>query len=365
MAYPYTETGYNMFDMFSMMQKAIRRGIYNDAGFAACQLKTTYRTAMWNRIIVVSAEDCYGIVTKEIVALRNEDKKRPDDNNIGRAIALLCRGWKSRDACYFSCNFVLSSRNPREINVSREEIEDLLQNTTNQNERIYDMSGFAQLSMFGNDENDETSEFEVARIGAEMQKAIKHRDMDSAGYRINLLRKDHRDELWSYLNDYADGTVAEHEIAALKSADEIVNRNKSEKDEIFIAKACMILMYMQDERFEEKTANEIIDCHENIDWSEYDIKPIGECSLKNNKIPEWVYDCHTLKGKKLGKTDWDMTVTEQKALYPLLRGYFDEASWIYTYEDDYKNGVEDEISMRPIREYAKTHEANPVEYLPY
>ena len=39
MAYPYTDTGYNMYDMISMLQKAIRRGYYEDAGFAANQVK--------------------------------------------------------------------------------------------------------------------------------------------------------------------------------------------------------------------------------------------------------------------------------------------------------------------------------------
>ena len=30
MAYPYTENGYNMFDMLSLLQKGIRRSSYND-----------------------------------------------------------------------------------------------------------------------------------------------------------------------------------------------------------------------------------------------------------------------------------------------------------------------------------------------
>ena len=73
MAYPYTENGYNMFDMLSLLQKGIRRSSYNDAGFAAKQLRGRFRSTMWNRLFVTSSEDCFGVVTKELVALRAKD----------------------------------------------------------------------------------------------------------------------------------------------------------------------------------------------------------------------------------------------------------------------------------------------------
>ena len=44
-----TKSGYNMFDMLSMMQKGIRRGMYKYAGFAANELKDSYRKAIWHR----------------------------------------------------------------------------------------------------------------------------------------------------------------------------------------------------------------------------------------------------------------------------------------------------------------------------
>ena len=60
-----------------------------------------------------------------------------------------------------------------------------------------------------------------------------------------------------------------------------------------------------------------------------------------------------------------MIITEQAALYPLKKGYFDEASWLYTCEQNYRNGVMNDKQMQPAREYAKTHEANPVKFIPY
>jgi hypothetical protein len=110
---------------------------------------------------------------------------------------------------------------------------------------------------------------------------------------------------------------------------------------------------------------DVIDLEHCIDWTRFKVKPIEKCTLSLGQIPEWVYDCHTLKGKKMGKTDWDMTVTEQAALYPLQKAYFDDASWLYTYEQDYDNKVLNDEQMKPIREFAKTHEVNPVKFIPY
>ena len=81
MAYPYTENGYNMFDMLSLIQKSIRRSDYNHASFAAKQLKGRYRTTMWNRLFVTASEDCFGVLSKEIVELRKQDEEDPNDRN--------------------------------------------------------------------------------------------------------------------------------------------------------------------------------------------------------------------------------------------------------------------------------------------
>lgn len=67
----------------------------------------------------------------------------------------------------------------------------------------------------------------------------------------------------------------------------------------------------------------------------------------------------------MGKTDWDMTRTEQLALFPLRLAYFDDASWIYTYEDDYQNKRISKRLMEPIWAFAETHEANPVKFIEY
>ena len=369
MAYPFTDTGYNMYDMLSMIQKSIRRGDYNNAGFSAFQLRNSYRSLMWKRLLVISAEDCYGVVTKEIFKLKELDDSKQDDKYLGCAVALLCKNVKSRDACYFACNFILDSRNPVDVIAhpqAKVELQKrLIKNTKSVEE--YDQFGFNQVSLFSN-ENPEPEIDKKFEIGAVIQLAVDHRDMDAIGYYSDLIRNAERDFLWDVLEDYAVEYCKKSvikEIIGLRKSDTFVNNKKKEKDEIFISKALILLCHSNEEKFGSIQGCEMVDLHHFIDWDSYNIKDIKDCDLKNGVIPEWVYDCHTLKGKKMGKTDWDMTRTEQEALFPLKECYFDNASWIYTYEQDYRNGSIDDKGIAPIREYAKTHETNPVKIIPY
>ncbi len=387
MAYPNTEGGYNMFDMLSMIQKAIRRGDYEYAGFAANQLRGTFRTAMWNRLLVISAEDCFGVITKELISLRKCDECSKKNQNIGNIVALMCRAKKSRDACYFACNFVLASRKPRNLKPSRETVSELYRRTKDKKKERsassgknardnYDTFGFLQMSIFS--EGEKTSpaeipvpeeEMEKVMMGACLQMALKHRDMDMIGYEMDMLRRSDREFLWDVLVDYSESCEVriENEILALKEADDIVNKRKKtlEKDEIFISKAAVLLCHCEDPAFGSVCSSDIVSLESGIYWPAVKVKAIEDCALRDGEIPEWVYDCHTLKGRKMGKTDWDMTTTEQAALYPLQRAYFDDASWIYTYEQDFENNAISIKGIQPIRKYAETHDANPVEHIPY
>ena len=93
-----TRSGHNMFTMASLLQKAIRRGDKERAGYAAMELFGSYHSMLWNRIMTVSCEDCWGILAKEIVALRYTDDVRnrnrkgyeKDTQYVSEAITLLC-----------------------------------------------------------------------------------------------------------------------------------------------------------------------------------------------------------------------------------------------------------------------------------
>ena len=120
-----TRSGHNMYDMASMLQKAIRRSNVRLAGYAAYELFGNFHTFLWRRLIVISAEDVFGIMTQEIIALKYADdevngKKKGYDRDplfVAKAITLLCMARKNRDAVYVACNFMRASRpmNPDDI----------------------------------------------------------------------------------------------------------------------------------------------------------------------------------------------------------------------------------------------------------
>lgn len=109
-----TRNGHNMYDMSSMLQKAIRRGRVRHASYAAYELYGRYYKYVWKRLIVISAEDCFGIMTKEILALKLADDEvngtakgyDRDPIFLSKAVLLLCMARKNRDACYMGCNFM-------------------------------------------------------------------------------------------------------------------------------------------------------------------------------------------------------------------------------------------------------------------
>lgn len=63
----YTKNGHNMFEVSSLIQKAIRRSNKDYACYAANELAPRFRKYLWKRLLCVSAEDCYDLVTNKIV----------------------------------------------------------------------------------------------------------------------------------------------------------------------------------------------------------------------------------------------------------------------------------------------------------
>ena len=214
---PRTKHGYSLFAMSSMLQKAIRRGDLQHAGYAANEMFGDYHSYLWKRLLTISAEDCYGIMTKEIIALKEADeavngRKKGYDRDqlfVAKALVLMRLARKNRDGCYVACNFMVPDR-------------------TLDPEKI---PGCYSLKDF----------------------------------------------------DFPDGD-----------------------------------------------------------------------------IPDWVYDIHTLEGRKKGKTDLDMTIDEQEALYPKQMSLFDDASWGYYYDDQIKKGnIKDPKQIKDIEKFQQGKENDP------
>lgn len=104
----HTKRGYDLGEVASAMQKAIRRGDTKHAGYWALELWTSgFGPYVWRRLLIVSAEDCWGILTSEIKALHDSyalvNKGKPAREHRGRifiskAVILMCAAKKNRDA---------------------------------------------------------------------------------------------------------------------------------------------------------------------------------------------------------------------------------------------------------------------------
>jgi hypothetical protein len=110
-----TIRGYDFGEVSSAMQKAIRRGETPYAGYWALELWASgFGHYVWKRLLTVSAEDCWGIITKEVKAL-HESYAMINANLSGRrargrifiskAVILLCAAKKSRDADHLQVSF--------------------------------------------------------------------------------------------------------------------------------------------------------------------------------------------------------------------------------------------------------------------
>lgn len=104
-----TVRGYALLDVASALQKSIRRGDEKLAGYFGLELFASgYHNYLWKRLITVSAEDVHAGITHEIKALHDSflflNEKRNGKESpksrifVSKAILILCRAVKSRDA---------------------------------------------------------------------------------------------------------------------------------------------------------------------------------------------------------------------------------------------------------------------------
>ena len=103
-----TIRGYDLGEVASAMQKAIRRGDARLAGYWAIELfESGFHGYVWRRLVTISAEDCWGTLTKEVWALWqafqeiNRHGSRTETRGrlfLAKAVLLLAAAKKSRDA---------------------------------------------------------------------------------------------------------------------------------------------------------------------------------------------------------------------------------------------------------------------------
>src|SRR5512146_2559488 len=100
-----TTRGYVLLEVASALQKAIRRSDVRLAGYWAIELfESGYREYLWRRLLTISAEDCWGVITHEVEALYRSwqmiDRQQKGRGRIfaAKATILLAQARKCRDA---------------------------------------------------------------------------------------------------------------------------------------------------------------------------------------------------------------------------------------------------------------------------
>jgi replication-associated recombination protein RarA len=123
-----TKRGYSLPEVASALQKAIRRQDARLAGYFAIEMfESGYHGYVWRRLLTISAEDCWGVITNEIESLHRSwqviHAQKPGGGRIfvAKAAILLSEALKSRDADHLT-NLVYD----RKAGVTDEAVEELL-----------------------------------------------------------------------------------------------------------------------------------------------------------------------------------------------------------------------------------------------
>lgn len=261
------------------MQNSIRKGDYDIASYAFWELLPEYTPYLRKRFLVISAEDCFGIITKEIASLCEIG----DEESLTRALSLLCLAKKNRDADYFVCNLMS------------------LENPTNGTKEM---------------------------IAQDLFTAIRNMDVVKAGRLSMELFKKNRKYLWKFLKDM---TVMYYphlftEVEALCKANDTVT--KPAEETIFAAKA-IVLMWTCKEPKERILGYDAMDFDNLLNPNDIPVPyRADDCKKIQGLFPEWCYNWHTYYGKyKLGRDVVHAISNDQRILTPLEENLFDDCTW--------------------------------------
>lgn len=260
------------------MQNSIRKGDYEIAGYCLWELLPQYTPYLRKRLLVISAEDCYGVITKEILNLCEIGT----EESLTNAVNLLCLAKKNRDADYFVCNLMFNDAGALDMNKT-----------------------------------------EMARA---LHTAIRKRNIVEAGRYSAELFKANRKEFWKMLNDTSMVFYPDlyDEVRALNDSNE--RMSKPTEETIFVAKA-MVLMWTP--KGKDLLGYPAMRYDGVMDAADLPTaKPAEECRRIKGLFPEWAYNWHTSYGKYQLRRDAVHAITnDQRLLTPLEENLFDDCSW--------------------------------------
>ena len=171
--------------------------------------------------------------------------------------------------------------------------------------------------------------YDFYEVASALQKSIRRNDVKLAGYMALELFPKYAEYCWKRLLTISAedcNPMVTQEIKALYDSFWVINKGKKAPDlkgRVFISKAVIILCRCGHNRDADILSNYIYD--KKINVSDDEINNIfDEIRKEHYDIPDYVYDCHTLKGKRLGKTKADFFLEEEKALANKQMSIFDK-----------------------------------------
>lgn len=176
-------------------------------------------------------------------------------------------------------------------------------------------------------------------VASALQKTIRRGDAKLAGYFAQeLFASGYSKYCWKRLltisAEDCHGDDITTEIWNLFQSFKFVNESaKSEKGRIFISKAVIILCRTGKNRDPDVLQNLVYDKKHGVSDSEIEESLALSDSMGKPELPDYTFDCHTLSGKRAGKTKDDFFLEEFLSLTPRQPGLFDSM------HDDVRNGT--------------------------
>lgn len=170
--------------------------------------------------------------------------------------------------------------------------------------------------------------YDFYEVASALQKSIRRNDVKLAGYMALELFPQYAEYCWKRLLTISAEDclpMITQEIKALYDSFWVINKGKKGNDlkgRVFISKAVIILCRCAHNRDADLLSNFVYDKKINVSDEEIE-KIFDEIRKEYRTIPDYVYDCHTLKGKMRGKTKEDFFREEEKALANKQLSIFD------------------------------------------
>jgi replication-associated recombination protein RarA len=170
--------------------------------------------------------------------------------------------------------------------------------------------------------------YDLGEVASALQKAIRRADAKFAGYwALEMWHSGFGDYVWRRLLTISAEDcwgILTGEVKALHDSYQLINKGKKPSERrgrIFVSKAILLLCAAKKNRDADHLQNFIYDQQTNVGLCDLarDLKAAGRI-----EIPDYAFDCHTLKGRRRGKTKADFFREEQRALRPKQRGLFDD-----------------------------------------